>query len=437
MKDFPASAVSLWRLVRFSVNPNPSKGLSAERFAPQLELARSHPCLIALERSPGGYAIPRDETRGWFELRPRRGFAGYGLARALRMLLDVLTGLSALETTRTEKGQPFVHGELVPAMMRVDPSGTARLIALAPWHWSAQGTLPVTDRHGHLAPERLLGDVIDARADVFSAGTLLWEALAGRRLFETDSVDAIVMRLMGEKVALPELPPELSWAAPLKAVAMCALSVDPELRFANCAELAEAIKAVAGGRVATRADVAAHLRAPEPTARPSVAARPPALPTHHSSLSALVAPLQPSEPVGATPSELIARGPSLPERRVSRSVWAIAALSCVLGAVGASGLARYSATLRERHTAAASAPVVGAALPPAPVPPISSVEMAPQTAAMIAPTVIELAQPPSENHDRALKPKRPGSASKSLPMKSRVPVKAPRTSDRAAAKYGI
>jgi len=71
--------------------------------------------LIALERTPGGYAMPRDETRGWFELRPKRGLAGYGLARALRMLLDVLAGLSALEETRTEKGQLFVHGELVPA----------------------------------------------------------------------------------------------------------------------------------------------------------------------------------------------------------------------------------------------------------------------------------------------------------------------------------
>ncbi len=88
---------------------------------------------------------------------PTRIGLGYGLARALRMLLDVLAGLSALEETRTEKGQLLVHGELAPAMMRVDPTGTARLIPLAPWHWSAPGTLPTPERHGHLAPERLLG----------------------------------------------------------------------------------------------------------------------------------------------------------------------------------------------------------------------------------------------------------------------------------------
>ncbi len=167
---------------------------------------------------PAGYAVPRELSRNWFELRGKRGLAGYGLARALRMLLDVLEGLSALQGTRTETGHPFVHGEVVPAMLRVDETGIARLIPLAPWHGSGPGTLPAPERCGHLAPERLLGDAIDARADVFSAGTLLWEALAGRRLFETDSVESIVMRLMGEKVTLPQLPPELSWAVPLKAV---------------------------------------------------------------------------------------------------------------------------------------------------------------------------------------------------------------------------
>jgi len=425
-------------LVRFSVNPNPSKPPSAERFAAQLVLARTHPCLIALERTPGGYAIPRDETRGWFELRPQRGLAGYGLARALRMLLDVLAGLSALEETRTDKGQPFVHGELAPAMMRVDPTGTARLIPLAPWHWSAPGTLPAPERHGHLAPERLLGDVIDARADVFSAGTLLWEALAGRRLFETDSVDAIVMRLMGQKVALPELPPELGWAAPLKAVAMCALSVDPEQRFANCAELAEAIKAVAGNRVATHADVVDHFRAPEPAARPSVAARPPALPTHISSLSALVAPLQPSDRAPRSESERGAHGPTLPEWRVSRSVWAIAAMSCVVGVVGAGAVARSGATLRERHSAASSAPMAGAPFPSvAPAVSVSSAPPAPGAPAEPIPTSIEVAPRPTEHSVKPPKPHRPGSAVKPSIAKPRVAPKAGRAPEKTAAKYGI
>lgn len=436
-KDLFDWVVLAKRLVRFAVSPNPSNSSSAERFAAQLALARVHPNLIALERTPGGYAMPRDETRGWFELRAKRGLAGYGLARALRMLLDVLTGLSALEDTRTEKGVPFVHGEVVPAMLRVDPRGATRLVALAPWHWGAPGTLPVPERHGHLAPERLLGDVIDARADVFSAGVLLWEALAGRRLFETDSVDGIVMRLMGGKITLPELPPELSWAVPLKAIASCALSVDPEQRFANCLELADAIGAVAGGHVATHGDVADFLRAPEPVARSSVFDEPPTLPTHHSSLSALIAPLQATERPLPSTSERAPREQS-PEPRISRSVWAIAALSCAVGAIGASAIARYAAPHGERQSASASAPVLGAALPT--VAPSPGAAPEPSAPLEVAPSVakpIELPPPAAEIREKEPKPHKAASQPKATTPKLRAPLKASRSVEKTAVKYGI
>lgn len=425
-------------MVRFAVTSTLSRLSPAERFAAQLALARVHANLIALERTPGGYTIPRDETHGWFELRAKRGFAGYGLARALRMLLDVLAGLSALEDTRTQNGQPFVHGELVPAMLRVDATGVTRLAPLAPWHWSAPGTLPIPERFGHLAPERLLGDVIDGRADVFSAGVLLWEALAGRRLFETDSVDGIVMRLMGDKLTLPELPPELSWAAPLKAVAMCALSADPEQRFANCGELAEAIAAVAGDHVATHGEVAQYFRAPEPMVRSSAFDDPPTVPNHHSSLSALVAPLRTAEPTALRPSQPT-REDSPPPRRVSRSVWAIAALSCAVGAIGASAMARSGIFAKERRSAAASAPAFdtpppavssrlaapsAASAPPAPLPAVSGID--------------QLALP-ADRLDPAGKSQKPAHRSKApaAPTKLRAPGRPPRVPDKAAINYGI
>jgi len=428
-------------LVRFSVNPTPKQEPSAERFAAQLALARVHPCLIPLESSAAGYAISPDQTRGWFELRSKRGLAGYGLARALRMLLDALSGITALEDTRTKKGEPFVHGELVPAMLRVDPTGTARLVPLAPWHWSPNPTLPLPERRGHLAPERLLGDAIDARADVFSAGVLLWEALAGGRLFEVDSVDGIVTRLLGGKITLPELPPELSWAMPLKAVAMCALSVDPEQRFDSCAELAEAIQAVAGDQIATHADVANYFRLPDPTARPSSTGRPSSLPpVHHSSLSALVAPIQRSVPVENTSSVAVRRERVPAKPQVNRSLWAITAVSCALTAFGAGAIARYKATAGNGHTAASTAPVVGVQLPSGataaqlpvapfvPPPAAAPVERAAPTTAVTS--------PPAEEPDQLPKPRKPGSAAKASAAKPRSPVRS-LSFDKAAAKYGI
>ncbi|MEI9936504.1 MAG: hypothetical protein WDO69_04695 [Pseudomonadota bacterium] len=427
------------RLVRFALTPPPKRSSSTEPFAAQLALSRVHPCLVALERTPVGYAVPRDAMRGWFELHAQRGLAGYGLSRALRILLDVLSGLTALENTRTAAGQPFVHGELVPAMVRIDPSGTARLIPLAPRHWSAPGTLPAPERCGHLAPERLLGDAIDARADVFSAGALLWEALAGRRLFATDSVDSIVTRLMGGKVTLPQLPPELSWAVPLKAVVMCALSVDPEQRFANCAELAEAITAIAGNQVASHADLADYFGEPDPVTRPAMIARPPDLPTHHSSLSALVAPVQKPAPGELGPSEPVGRDPAVPGHRPSRRVWAIAAVSCLVGVLGVSAVARNRGAHDAGRSAARSAPPLGASLPsarplPAAPPAPSAVPAAPVEA---APTPVDPPLPLGDLHDKPSKPQNGPNAVKALAPKLRLPTKPIRSPDKAAAKYGI
>jgi hypothetical protein len=75
-------------------------------------------------------------------------------------------------------------------------------------------------------------------------------------LFSETTADAIIDRLMGEKLPMPQLPPELAWAIPLKSIAVRALSVDPYQRFADCAELATAIAIVARERVATHAEIA-------------------------------------------------------------------------------------------------------------------------------------------------------------------------------------
>ncbi|HEY3668213.1 MAG TPA: hypothetical protein VGL19_19555, partial [Polyangiaceae bacterium] len=83
-----------------------------------------------------------------------------------------------------------------------------------------------------------------------------WEALAGRRLFEESSAEVIVERVMLGKAPMPQLPPELVWAIPLKMVAARALCAAPQHRFAGSAELATAIAIVARERVASHADVA-------------------------------------------------------------------------------------------------------------------------------------------------------------------------------------
>src|SRR5580692_1152739 len=112
-----------------------ASALPSQPFARQLTLAQLHPQLAPLCAVPGGYALDVTAARGWFALPPARGLAGYGLSRALRMLLDVLAGVAALHAPVTETGVGFVHGELAPSSLRVDTQGVVRLLPLAPWHW--------------------------------------------------------------------------------------------------------------------------------------------------------------------------------------------------------------------------------------------------------------------------------------------------------------
>src|SRR5690606_13746007 len=45
---------------------------------------------------------------------------------------------------------------------------------------------------GYMAPEQALGESVDARADVYALGVMLWELAVGRALFEEDELGAIV-----------------------------------------------------------------------------------------------------------------------------------------------------------------------------------------------------------------------------------------------------
>lgn len=395
---------------------------------------------------PGGYVLEAELTRNWFELPAQRGLAGYGLARALRILLDVLSGLAALHDTKTEAGAGFVHGEVVPAMLRVDRQGCGRLVPLAPWHRLEVGVALATERQGHVAPERLLGDAIDQRADVFSCGVLLWEALAGRRLFEAESIDGIVMRLMGGKVQLPELPPELTWAAPLKSVAMCALSVDPAQRFGDCAELASAIEECVLDHIATHEEVAAFFGARERTSM-----LPPALPSpavsHKSSLSALVAPaLVREEPrASAAPS-----ADAVPDTHASSSASTLSGpwsrrllaggLLFVLGAL-TWGLFTRPSVGSGQHSESGVPNGVDLRRPPQPSQALGAHSAAPKPSAEPAPAVSATTEaPPSVPHPDAAPGRTHRAGSRPMPgrgpMHPRVSKPAP-ARDEAADQYGI
>lgn len=94
----------------------------------------------------------------------------------------------------------------------------------------------------YMAPEQLLGKPIDGRADLFAAGVILYEMLAGRKPFVGKNIPSIAHAICYDE------PPPLRAAAPnvseaLSSAAMRLLEKNPEKRFARASEARQALLA--------------------------------------------------------------------------------------------------------------------------------------------------------------------------------------------------
>jgi serine/threonine-protein kinase len=195
----------------------------------------------------------------WSELA--RGVSAPSLEIALRVLVDALTGLSAVHNLRDAKRQPLklVHAGLTPDCIVVTSDGVARVLGASRLRSSM--ARPEPSAAGYCAPEVLLADdSADARADVYSIGVLLWEALSGRVLFPDAHPSAIVTHLLSGKIRTPTVPESIRWAAPLGEVAIRAMSADPGKRFASAVALATELRRISGAKMVPTVRVAAAVR---------------------------------------------------------------------------------------------------------------------------------------------------------------------------------
>jgi serine/threonine-protein kinase len=92
----------------------------------------------------------------------------------------------------------------------------------------------------YMAPEQAMGQAVDARADLYSVGVILYEMLAGRPPFEGDAVTVVGQHVMGEIPDLPESTPA-SGDRRVASLVRRLLAKTPENRFATAGELLQAI----------------------------------------------------------------------------------------------------------------------------------------------------------------------------------------------------
>ncbi|HEY6080157.1 MAG TPA: serine/threonine-protein kinase [Polyangiaceae bacterium] len=186
---------------------------------------------------------------------------------ALRIAIDTLSGLHAAHELHDDTNQPvnLVHRDVSPQNVLVGQDGIARItdfgVARAASRLTATRVGQLKGKIAYMAPEQAAGsEDLDRRADVFSAGIVVWEALAQKRLFKAENEAATLSRVISEPVPLLfQVSPQVS--KEVSGVVMRALDRDPDKRYLTCAAFADALEAAAAlkDKVATPRELAAYV----------------------------------------------------------------------------------------------------------------------------------------------------------------------------------
>jgi serine/threonine-protein kinase len=167
----------------------------------------------------------------------------------LRMVLDVLAGLSAAHALRDERGRSLelVHRDVSPQNILVGQDGCARLtdfgVARAEGRLHATRADVVKGKLAYMAPEQAAGRTLDQRADLFAMGVVLWEALTRRRLFAAEDSSEVFRRVLYDPIPRPSSVH--ASLAPLDPLLDRALARNPDERFASADEFARALEQTA------------------------------------------------------------------------------------------------------------------------------------------------------------------------------------------------
>lgn len=163
---------------------------------------------------------------------------------AVFMAIEICNGLQYAHDLTDADGNllGIVHRDMSPPNVLISKRGEIKIVdfGLAKAAMQVEKTDPgvVKGKFSYLAPETAMGKDADPQADIFAVGIMLWEMLAGRRLFLGDSDYQTVKLVQQANIpSLRKLNPDVPEA--LEVVIMKALARDKAVRHQTAQQLAE------------------------------------------------------------------------------------------------------------------------------------------------------------------------------------------------------
>jgi len=230
------------------------KVLAAFEHEARAVAALNHPNIVTIhsvEEAEGMHFFTMELLAG-HTLRELIPAGGMVVDRALEIALSVISALGAAHA------RGIVHRDLKPANIAVTLAGQVKLLdfGLAKMRRSepvSSGTEfataagmrdeSVVGTLHYMAPEQVRGREVDARADVFAFGIILYEMLTGRRPFEGQTIQTLTAAILMDAVLPPSrLRPELPRR--LDEVVVRCTEKDRELRLQTAEEVRDLLTGV-------------------------------------------------------------------------------------------------------------------------------------------------------------------------------------------------
>ena len=157
------------------------------------------------------------------------------ILKVLRQMAD------ALDYTHA---RGVIHRDIKPGNVMIDSTGTTKIMDFGIARISDTRTCTPTGMVmgtvEYMAPEQILGETMDGRADQFALAVVAYQMMTGSTLFGPNTVATLTYKIVNEA---PPLPSTRNAALPrgVDAVLAKALAKKPADRFATCSEFAGAL----------------------------------------------------------------------------------------------------------------------------------------------------------------------------------------------------